>query len=110
MTDLEQLSRDAAKVLTQKFEFKALEFNASIGCVWSRYDEPGIPLHESTEACAEIYIRELMPLGVYLIQSSGTIVAWNSEGTIELAMVALLPDEMQAFRTAVLRALIEVKK
>ena len=75
-------------------------------------DDPSILhwLHESTEACAETYIRELMPLGVYLIQSSGTIVAWNSEGTIELAMVALLPDEMQAFRTAVLRALIEVKK
>ena len=107
MTDLEQLSRDAAKVLPRH--------------MWCRYWVDGegqklVPgecrfegwLHESTEACAEIMVRVLWPAEVFLhtYKNSGVWMA-----TPELKRIVTdTSDPMQAFRTAVLRALIEVKK
>lgn len=124
MTDLEQLSREAAKVLhTEKTEFSWQHYSHTseryIGkIVLPRHKWDGclMWLHESTEACAEIMVRVLMPERVDLDWiAAGEIYASRRpdyQGTHPSIIIAKVreADEMQVFRTAVLRALIEVKK
>lgn len=94
MTDLEQLSRDAAKVLTSR---ERIEFYVSKEGYQGSQNIVRRWLHESTEACAEIYVRKLRGHTIKVSAIMDTLIAGGVE-------------EMQAFRTAVLRALIEVKK
>ena len=95
MTDLEQLSREAAEILDEKarraFGVTEQGMIAAGMCGSTQW------LHESTEACASIMVRVLWPLGVM----RELIEAWFFDKG---------EDRMQAFRTAVLCALIEVKK
>ena len=122
MTDLEQLSRDAAKVLhTEKTEFSWQHYSHTseryIGkIVLPRHKWDGclMWLHESTEACADIMVLVLWPKGVWLDYANAS----GRNPSIVLMPIDALDefykdnnnDPMQAFRTAVLRALIEVKK
>ncbi|CAB4199201.1 hypothetical protein UFOVP1326_27 [uncultured Caudovirales phage] len=95
MTDLEQLSRDAAKVLPEMLH-RALKNPDRLA-----YD---------TEACAEIMVRVLWRLGISLEQTTGREGEHYVEASAGTARVAIHGDPVQAFRTVVLRALIEVKK
>lgn len=123
MTDLEQLSRDAAKVLftsaptilsgewdESKIEPDGLHyerngklFYGKVATLW---------LHESTEACAEIMVKVLLPKGIQVYGTeSGDCGLCKGHGFGVYAQAIFNnADPMQAFRTAVLRALIEVKK
>ena len=113
MTDLEQLSREAAKVLTSR---ERIEFYVSKEGYQGSQNICRRWLHESTAACAEIMVRVLMPARVDLDWiAAGEIYASRRpdyQGTHPSIIIAKVreADEMQAFRTAVLRALIEVKK
>lgn len=101
MNELEELSREAAKVLPEELRCE-LGIRLDDGGAWRGTDGDGEryykPLAEHTEACTEIMVRELKGL-------------W---ARVYALMLHLIEDdgieEMQAFRTAVLRALIEVKK
>ncbi len=119
MTDLEQLSRDAAKVLGYPFkgDFWMLMPTADTtfcGRV-DRFTQGFCWLHESTEACAEIMVRVLWPEGAHVCGNSLSVwhVKWHGANSFvknHQTFASLDCDPMQAFRTAVLRALIEVKK
>jgi len=102
MTDLKQLSHDAAKVLPKEFldntdwGFHLYPVSCPMGVLRFKQGAP-YWLHKSTEACAEIYVRKLRGHTIKVSAIMDTLIAAGVE-------------EMQAFRTAVLRALIEVKK
>lgn len=112
MTDLEQLSRDAAKVLKGSEVFPYQWINGPDGeRTGALYKWRDVWLHESTEACAEIMVRVLWPAAVYVDGNPATNYAWcHSHNQHSILVDAHDADPMQAFRTAVLRALIEVKK
>ena len=63
-------------------------------------------LHECTEACAEIMVRVLWPASVSIEQSIGREGELYAEASAGMARVAVHNDPMQAFRTAVLRAVV----
>jgi hypothetical protein len=117
MNELEELSREAAKVLLRDhLDLCREHLIRRDGVAGGLASEPIIYLAESTEACAEIYVRVLMPLRVDLDWiAAGEIYASRRpgyKGTHPSIIIAKVRDanKMQAFRTAVLRALIEVKK
>lgn len=107
MTDLEQLSREAAKALPKEWRLSGMIHTPSGH--WCVVDA----LTVDTEACAEIMVRVLWPQHI-CIEGCGTgglfACAYDINGAAIDSTRCEDGDPLQAFRTAVLRALIEVKK
>lgn len=126
--ELQQLSRDAAGCLPKDFfenwgHPKTLAA-AEVGQIPYAYACPPASkayfcwLHESTEACTEIMVRVLAPLGVFLIGGHQTYielaVAKENEDCEDYWQEGFTcgtnnDDPMLAFRVAVLRALVALK-
>lgn len=96
MTDLQELSREAARKLPKEWDALVVECGKA---VW---------LHESTEACTEIMVRVLWPKQWFVgLAPSGTVQAFQDSCDGDFRVVENYePDAMQAFRTAVLRAVV----
>ena len=104
--ELQELSRRAAQLISHDALPK--------GCflltgAWpNEYEKDGrisecIYLHESTEACAEIMVRVLWLKGITLHTYLGGV--WATMPELK-RFEDLNPDPTQAFRTAVLRAVV----
>ena len=107
MNELQQLSREAARKLPegltrfQKPEAGKANYYHGDGD-WTT----GVWLHESTEACAEIMVLVLWEQQVGLGPSWENAVRAFFFGSGKEILIAFADDPMQAFRTAVLRAVV----
>ncbi len=108
--ELQDLSRKAAKLLPITSPAFTFEYsNGKTGRVYTAGRH--IWLHESTEACAEIMVKVLLPKNIWL---EYTEVLGREPAMLVMPVEAIEPvyykrsDPMQAFRTAVLLALCEV--
>lgn len=101
LQELQQLSREAARKLP---EGVCIEWRNGVVTEGSVFGT-GIKeywLHESTEACVEIMVRVLWPKGWSVKEDLYGACAIHWEESI----VVKDTDPMQAFRTAVLRAVV----
>lgn len=107
--ELQDLSRRAAALLKQsQLSFELLRATPSApysGAIWNHR---AVWLHESTEACAEIMVQVLWPENVTVVSLGNGCAPCNGSGWIDAANKTESADPMQAFRTAVLLALVEV--
>ena len=114
MNELQELSRDAARKLPDGFQLDDLYIcydGESAGMI-ALEDGSFWWLHESTEACAEIMVRVLWPKEIYLqgyVSDGETLVGmFNDNQKTEEGCFGTESDTdpTQAFRTAVLRAVV----
>lgn len=120
---LQQMSRDLARLLPEELlpnrEGKHAEDADYVGIVcfrdelyeahagWRRKQVP-VWLHESTEACAEIMVRVLWPNEICI--NGGLREAWANRNDLDDYRLVYVENDnpMQAFRTVVCLAAIEV--
>ena len=107
MTDLEQLSRDAAGCLHADDTPLVLFGTPDVGRMYVR-GGPSQWLHESTEACSEILVRVLWPANIH-VWSFGFTAPDTTDGRGSETTYVEEADPMLAFRVAVLRALVAMK-
>ena len=101
MSELEELSRAAARKLPNEWDALVAECGK---VVW---------LHESTAACAQIMVRVLWPKCIYVMHAGMAkqvlamkLMANSPDELIAFSERDYISDPMQAFRTAVLRAVV----
>lgn len=109
MNELQELSREAARKLPEGLQLDDLYLcydGESAGMI-ALEDGSFWWLHESTEACAEIMVRVLWPAGKYVCgDKSGSAYVGVLLSDERLRDGVDDDDPMQAFRTAVLRAVV----
>lgn len=102
---LETLSRDAARVLPADFKVRNYILGACQGRAPVQQIGPAPWLHESTEACAEIMVRVLLATGKFVLGEQGFLY-YGEKDMQQISFENYGADPLQAFRTAVLQAVI----
>jgi hypothetical protein len=110
MTDLEQLSRDAAGCLPEE-----LQITGELPGTANERVRPWRDawLHESTEACAEIMVRVLWPKRIVVggYQETVKAIQYSDDGQPFVLVCELIEgDPVRALRTVTLRALVAMKR